>query len=185
MEPNRQAVRIMAMRTLILIAALALGACSSQPVYRTVETPLPVASIEVEPYLGLWHEQARLPNSFERGCLRATAQYALRDDGLISVVNTCFEEGGASRDANGRARVVGENGEGKLKVSFFGPFWGDYWVVERADDYAWSIVSEPGGRYLWILTRAETLTAEERAVFEARVRALGYRPADLVWARRT
>jgi len=171
------------MRSLIIVAAFILAACAPQPVYRAAETALPVASIEVEPYLGLWHEQARLPNRFERDCARATAQYALRDDGLISVLNTCFEADGATRDANGRARVVGENGEGKLKVSFFGPFWANYWVLERADDYSWSIVGEPQGRYLWVLTRAETISAEERAMFEGRVRALGYRTGDLVWAR--
>lgn len=170
------------MRILILAGVLLLGACAQQPVYRTVSTPLPVAEIELQPYLGLWYEQARLPNSFEEGCVRATAEYAEREDGLISVLNTCYEADGSSRDAKGRARVVGEEGEGKLKVSFFGPFWADYWVVERADDYSWSIVSEPDGKYLWILTRAETINAQERAVFEARVQALGYRPSDLVWA---
>lgn len=167
--------------SLALFAFLLLSACAAQPVYRTIETPLPVAQIEVERYLGLWHEQARLPNRFENGCVRATAEYARRDDGLISVLNTCFEADG-QRSARGRARVVGEGGDGKLKVSFFGPFWADYWVLERASDYSWSIVGEPDGRYLWILTRAETITAAERAGFEARVSALGYRPSDLYWA---
>lgn len=166
---------------LTAFAMLALSACT-QPVYRTVDTPFSVAQIEVEPYLGLWYEQARLPNRFENGCERATAQYGRRADGLISVLNTCFETGGQTRTAEGRARVVGEGGEGKLKVSFFGPFWADYWVLERADDYSWSIVGEPGGRYLWILTREATLTPRQRAEFEARVQALGFRPNDLYWA---
>lgn len=170
------------MRVFLFAAALVLSACAPQPVYRTIEAALPVAQVEIEPYLGLWHEQARLPNQFEQGCARATAEYGLREDGLISVLNTCFAPDGASRDARARARVVGEGGEGKLKVSFFWPFWADYWVVERADDYTWSIVSEPEGRYLWILTRAEEITPAERAAFEARVRAIGYRPADLIWA---
>lgn len=169
------------MRFMVFAAAAALlGACAPQPIYR-IASAAPAASqpIEVERYLGLWHEQARLPNRFERGCVRATAEYALREDGLISVLNTCFEEGGATRDANGRARIVGE---GQLKVSFFGPFWADYWVLARADDYAWSIVGEPEGRYLWLLTRAPTLSAAARADFEARIAALGYRPEDMYWA---
>jgi apolipoprotein D and lipocalin family protein len=172
------------MRPLILTAALLAAACSNQPVYRVANDPLPVADIEIEPYLGHWYEQARLPNNFERDCVSATARYGLREDGLISVLNTCVQSDGETRDAEGRARLVGEDGEGKLKVSFFGPFWSDYWVIERADDYSWSIVSEPEGRYLWVLTRAETLSPQDRAVFEARVRAFGYRPSDLVWARR-
>jgi len=170
------------MRTLlVLLAALSLSACVGNPVYRlSDQPPLTTEAIDRDAYLGLWHEQARLPNSFERGCARATAEYGVRDDGLISVRNTCFEEEGGERVANGRARVVGE---GQLKVSFFGPFWGDYWVIDRADDYSWSIVSEPRGRYFWLLTRAETLTSAERAGFEQRMRSFGFDPADMVWAQ--
>ena len=170
------------MRFLIPLIALVLSGCAQNPVYRQSEEPLPVAYITQERYLGLWHEQARLPNSFENGCQRATAEYGLREDGLISVKNTCTEASGRQRVANGRARPAGEAGEGKLEVSFFGPFWADYWVLERAEDYSWSIVGEPEGRYLWVLTRDETITPERRAAFEQRITELGYRPAELVWA---
>ncbi len=169
------------MRTILLSLTLFLTACAGQPINRTSDTPLPVAQVETEPYLGLWHEAARLPNRFERGCVAATAEYAPRDDGMISVVNTCTRADGSTRDAEGKARRVGEGDEGKLKVSFFGPFWADYWVLERADDYSWSIVGEPEGRYLWVLTRAERITPEERALFDARLRALGYDTSKLVW----
>lgn len=170
----------------ILSAALlaaALAACAPQPVYRQTEAALPVQTIETDRYLGLWHEAARLPNSFERDCQDVTAEYGRRDDGLISVTNRCRASDGRMREAIGRARFAGADGEGKLKVSFFGPFWGDYWVVERADDYSWSIVSEPGGRYLWVLTREDGLSPERRAFFEEKVTALGYRPSDLIWAQ--
>ncbi|MEZ5956560.1 MAG: lipocalin family protein [Hyphomonadaceae bacterium] len=171
------------MRTFIfLLAALAAAACSPNPVYRQSDEPLPVADIDRDRYLGLWHEQARLPNRFEEGCQRATAEYAARDDGQISVVNTCFEADGRQRVARGRARPAGEAGEGRLEVSFFGPFWGDYWVLDRGENYEWSIVGEPGGRYLWVLTRMRELSPAQRTAFEARITELGYRPADLVWA---
>jgi len=111
-----------------------------------------------------------------------TADYGLRDDGLISVLNSCRTEEGRPRQAEGRARVVGVDGEGKLEVSFFGPFWADYWVLERADDYSWAIVGEPEGKYLWVLTRAEQIDAQTRSMFEARLRAIGYDPSDLTWA---
>ncbi len=163
-----------------VLAFVTLSACS-QPVYRAADTPLPIASIDQERYLGRWYEQARLPNSFEEGCQSAIAEYARRADGLISVRNTCIDVSGRTQVAEGRARPAGAPGEGKLKVSFFGPFWADYWVLERADDYSWSIVGEPEGRYLWVLTRAETITPEQRADFERRITALGYRPAELVW----
>jgi len=170
------------MRLIVLALALFAAACVQSPVYRLSDDPLPVADIEQSRYLGFWHEQARLPNSFERGCVRATAEYALREDGLISVVNTCIDARGERRVANGRARPAGDASEGKLKVSFFGPFWGDYWVLDRGDNYEWSIVGEPSGRYLWLLTREQTLTTVERAAFEQRISALGYRPADMEWA---
>lgn len=171
------------MRLIILAAAMFVAACSQNPVYRQSDEPLPVAFIDQERYLGLWHEQARLPNSFEEGCQRATAEYATREDGLISVVNTCTDERGEQRVARGRARPAGEAGEGKLEVSFFGPFWADYWVLDRGEDYSWSIVGEPEGRYLWVLTRDANITPERRAAFERRITELGYRPAELVWAR--
>ncbi|GAN00279.1 lipoprotein Blc [alpha proteobacterium U9-1i] len=169
------------MRSLILTLAVLAGACAGQPVNRTSSTPLPVSAVETEPYLGLWHEAARLPNRFERDCVAATAEYGARDDGMLSVRNVCTRADGSTRDAVGRARRVGEGDEGKLKVSFFGPFWADYWVVERADDYSWSIVSEPEGRYLWVLTRAEQITPAERALFDARLRALGFDTSKLIW----
>lgn len=165
----------------LLLSAALVTACASQPVNRTSQTPLPVETIATAEYLGLWHEAARLPNSFERDCARATADYSLRADGMIAVRNTCYGAAGETRDAVGRARRVGEGEEGKLKVSFFGPFWGDYWVIDRADDYSWSIVGEPSGRYLWVLTRADSISAEERAAFEARLRELGYDVGALVW----
>lgn len=170
------------MRWFALIAVLAAAACAENPVFRQSSEPLPIAPIDEQRYLGLWHEQARLPNRFERGCERATAEYTRRDDGLIGVTNTCIEADGSTRVAEGRARPVGEPGEGQLEVSFFGPFWADYWVLARGEDYGWSIVGEPEGRYLWLLTRSESITAAERADFEARIHALGFRPDDLVWA---
>ncbi|MEQ1489276.1 MAG: lipocalin family protein [Terricaulis sp.] len=170
------------MRFMFLAAALLMGACSLNPVYRQSTDPLPVAPIDQARYLGTWYEQARLPNSFEEGCQRATAEYAVRDDGLISVLNTCFKANGEQRTARGRARPTGEAGEGKLEVSFFGPFWANYWVLERGENYEWSIVGEPEGRYLWVLTREREITPAMRAEFERRITALGYRPAELVWA---
>lgn len=158
-----------------------LAGCAVNPVYRQSSAPLPVASLDLERYSGLWHEQARLPNSFEDGCVFVTAEYGGRAEGLISVRNSCRDTGGRQRVATGRARAVGAAGEGKLEVSFFGPFWGDYWVLERADDYSWSLVGEPSGRYFWLLTRAERIGPEERADFERRIAALGYHPNDLIW----
>jgi apolipoprotein D and lipocalin family protein len=147
--------------------------------------PEPAKRVDVDRYAGRWYEFARYDNHFERGRDFVTADYAKRDDGLISVLNTGREGGadGLRRVARGKARVVPGSDNAKLKVSFFGPFYvGDYWVLDHADDYDWSIVGEPSGTYLWILTREAKPAVElQRALLE-RVRALGY---DVSMLRRT
>jgi apolipoprotein D and lipocalin family protein len=90
---------------------------------------------------------------------------------------------GPFRSSEGRAKIVPDSGNAKLKLSFFGPFYiGDYWVLDRADDYTWSIVGEPGGRYLWILTRDAKPSADERKALFERARSLGY---DVTMLRET
>ncbi|MEP3756158.1 MAG: lipocalin family protein, partial [Alteripontixanthobacter sp.] len=88
-------------------------------------------------------------------------------------VNSCTKDGKTSV-ANGKAKVVAGSQNAKLKVSFFGPFYGDYWILDRAEDYSWAIIGEPSGRYLWMLTRQAQPDAATRALIEARVKELGY-----------
>ncbi|MBC9209090.1 lipocalin family protein [Roseomonas aerophila] len=172
---------------LITGAAVTLAACgtfSRGPVGNT-SVPEPAKPVELSRYTGLWYEIARYENSFERGCEGVTAVYSLRDDGLVGVRNACRQGGvdGEEKVSEGRARIV-EGSEGaKLKVSFFGPFFvGDYWVLDRADDYSWSIVGEPSGRYLWLLSRTAQPTPEIRQTMLNRARELGY---DLSLLRET
>lgn len=150
---------------------LLLAACQAQPSGRDSAEPLrSVDSVDLDRYLGRWFEIARYENRFERGCEGVTADYARREDGLISVTNTCYQDSldGEIRTAEGRARVVDGSGNAKLEVSFFGPFWGDYWIIELDADYRWAVVSEPGGRFLWILAREPQMdsdTLEARLAF--------------------
>jgi apolipoprotein D and lipocalin family protein len=147
--------------------------------------PEPARSVDLDRYTGHWYEFARYDNPFEHGRDFVTAVYAKRDDGLISVINTAREGGanGTRRIARGKARVMPDSNNAKLKVSFFGPFYvGDYWVLDRAEDYGWSIVGEPTGTYLWILTREARPAAELQHALLERVRALGY---DLSMLRKT
>jgi apolipoprotein D and lipocalin family protein len=130
-----------------------------------------VASVDLARYAGTWHEVARMPNRFQKKCARATtATYALRDDGRISVTNSCVTNNGKVDEATGVARVVDTDSNAKLQVSFvslFGwqLFWGDYWVIGLDDDYQWVVVGHPGRKYGWILSRTPTLGASslERA----------------------
>lgn len=171
------------MRILILAAvAAALAGCASPPVNRRPETTLTTASsVEIERYLGLWYEIARFPNSFERNCEGVTAEYSRREDGLIRVVNTCREGApdGKKRVATGRARIADAATNAKLEVSFFGPFWGDYWILWRAEDYSLALVGEPSGRYLWVLSRGPVLADDAKAAALERLTALGYDTSKL------
>nr|WP_303683778.1 lipocalin family protein [Brevundimonas naejangsanensis] len=139
--------------------------------------PQPAKAVDLNRYAGLWYEIGRYENGFERGCEAVTAEYGLRDDGLVSVLNTCRQGAvdGPVKTAQGRAKVTPGSDNAKLKVSFFGPFYlGDYWVLDRADDYSWSIVGEPSGRYLWLLSRNPQPDQATRSAIMERTKALGY-----------
>jgi apolipoprotein D and lipocalin family protein len=167
-------------------AALALSACatllSRHPVGNRA-VPEPTKSVDLQRYLGRWYEIARYEQGFQKGCEGVTADYALRPDGDISVVNRCRKPGGKLSEARGRAKIVDRATNAKLKVSFFGPFYGNYWVLDRADDYRWAIVGEPSGRYLWILSREAVPSKPEVDRLVARVAELGYDTSMLLRTR--
>ncbi len=172
------------MRILIIAVLLGVAGCSSPPVNRDAATPLTTVDfVDTKRYLGRWYEIARFPNRFEKGCEGVTADYALRDDGLISVVNTCRKGApdGEAKAAKGRARIVDTSTNAKLEVSFFGPFWGDYWVIGLAEDYSLALVGEPSGRYLWILSRRPMISDEVREKAVSDLRGMGYKTDALYW----
>ena len=155
-----------------------LSACSTLqkgPVGNTA-VPQPAKAVEVERYLGKWYELARYEAGFQKDCEAVTAEYSLSGPDEIKVVNSC-RKGALDAKltvANGKAKIVPGSQNAKLKVSFFGPFYGDYWVLDRADDYSWAIVGEPSGRYLWLLSRtARPGDAALRGLTE-RAASLGY-----------
>lgn len=163
----------------ILGSSLLLGACASIPLPGPVgnrAVPEPAKSVELDRYLGRWYEQFRYEASFQKDMDAVTANYSLNDDGSIKVVNQGRRGGvtGELKESVGKAKVVDTATNAKLKVSFFGPFYGDYWVLDHADDYSWSIVGEPSGRYLWALTREANPSPQKKSQLEARVKQLGY-----------
>lgn len=176
-----------------LLASSAVGAAGIAAFWwirqRSIQThpvgnpnvPEPRKRVDLDRYLGVWHEVARYDQGFERGCSGATARYARLPDGKISIENTCIQADGKRSGATGRAKIVDENTNAKLKVSFFGPFYtGDYWVLDHADDYSWSIVGEPSGRALWLLAReASPDGAFVDRLFD-RARDLGYDTSMLI-----
>jgi apolipoprotein D and lipocalin family protein len=160
---------------LSVLLAAALTGCVSGPV-GNARPPEPVRAVALDRYLGKWYELARYDMAFERGCEAVTAEYSLRPDGLIKVVNSCHKgtPDGPLAVAVGRAKRVGDPLGARLKVSFFGPFFADYWVLDHGPDYEWSIVGEGSGRYLWILSRDPDPAPAVRDDLVRRVKAMGY-----------
>ena len=164
-----------------IASVLILSACANQAVYRQSSSPLKsVSSVDLNRYLGTWYEIYRLPNRFEDvDCVTVSAQYALRDDGHVSVLNTCLKKDGP-KVANGIAKVVSGSNNAQLKVSFFRPFYGDYWVIDLADDYSWVLVGEPAGKYFWILARQKQLDPRLEEALLVKAEKLGYQRKDLI-----
>ena len=121
-----------------------------------------VAKVDIQKYAGMWYEIAAFPLLAERGCTGVTATYKLRDDGEIDVLNRCrqYSLDGPEDSVNGRARVVDTATNAKLQVSFFRPFWGDYWVIDLAPDYSYAVVGHPSRDYLWILSRTPKMNED-------------------------
>jgi apolipoprotein D and lipocalin family protein len=161
----------------ILIAAFNSG-CAGVPDGVTT-----VSEFELDRYLGTWYEVARLDHRFERGMSGVTANYSMRDDGGVSVVNRGFE---ASKDewtsATGKAYFVGDSDVGELKVSFFGPFYGGYNIIELdKDDYQYSLVAGPDRDYLWILSRSPELDPDVLSALVEKAESLGFPTDELIY----
>lgn len=143
-----------------------------------------VPTVNLNRYAGLWYEIAKIPNRFQRKCASGTtAQYALRDDGKIDVINRCIKKDGKVIEAKGIARIVDAESNAKLKVSFvrllgFSLFWGDYWIIGLGDDYEFAIVGTPSRKYGWILSRAPSLSQEKVEHIFKLLREQGYNPDD-------
>jgi apolipoprotein D and lipocalin family protein len=117
-----------------------------------------VGAVDLSRYAGRWYEIARLPNRFEKKCADSvTATYTLRSDGKVDVVNRCRKANGEYTTAKGKARIVDKKTNAKLKVTFFWPFYGDYWILDLGPNYEYAVVGAPNRDYLWILSRTPQL----------------------------
>lgn len=143
---------------IILIASVSLIAQKNEP--KTVE------NVDLSRYVGKWYEIAKIPNKFQKHCVKGTtAEYFLQEDGTIKVINSCIEEDGSLDKAEGIAVVVDKKTNSKLEVSFVSflgwrPFWGDYWIIGLGDNYEYAVVGSPDREYGWILSRSKKLSDE-------------------------
>jgi apolipoprotein D and lipocalin family protein len=162
-----------------LIAGLAITAvgvmmANAQPALHTVPR------VDLRHYAGKWYEIARYPNRFERNCDRdVTAEYSLREDGDIRVVNACTTPTGKIKRIEGTARVADPATNAKLRVRFFWPFSGNYWILDLGANYEYAVVGEPGRDYLWILSRTPQLPDALYEQITRRLAANGYDPKRL------
>ncbi len=124
--------------------------------YQKMET---VESVDLIKYSGVWYEIASYPTVFQKGCTNTSAEYQLTGKGYIKVINRCNKDSinGIAKSIEGKAFVVKNSNNTKLKVQFFWPFKGKYWIIGLADDYSWAVVSHPSRKYLWILSRNKTM----------------------------
>lgn len=139
----------------LALFAFGFSACKPNQKLKTVDV------VDLNRYAGLWFEIALLPNSFEKGCSCTTARYTVKE-GYVEVNNVCNKSGKIS-DIKGKAFPVKGSNNSKLKVQFFWPFKGDYYIMALADDYSVALVGHPNRKYLWILSRSKTL---EKSVLE-------------------
>lgn len=165
------------MKYLIAVICLLLASCTGMP-----ENIKPVKQFELQRYLGTWYEIARLDHSFERGLNHVTANYTVREDGGVKVINRGYsQEDKAWKEAEGKAYFVDKTNAGYLKVSFFGPFYGSYVVFELdKENYSYALISGPNKDYFWILARQPKLEPELLQRLIAQAKSLGFAADKLI-----
>lgn len=171
---------------LVATAAIAVGATAAYWLRRKNKTyePLPVAPyVDLNQYMGEWYEIARLPVSFEKNCIGTKARYTLQDDGSVEVLNTCYKGSwnGKLTSARGKATVADPQTNAKLKVQFFWPFSGDYWILEVGNGYEYALVGEPTRENLWVLSRTPQLDLQLLHNIVAKAERLGFNTSQLVY----
>lgn len=165
-------------KVLMVVLAMLLSGCLGMP--KTVQ---PVNNFELDRYLGTWYEIARLDHSFERGLTRIQAEYSLRDDGGVRVLNKGYSvEKQAWQEAEGKAYFVESPDQGYLKVSFFGPFYGSYVVFGLdQENYQYAFVSGPDTSYLWLLARTPQVAPAVLEGFKQAARERGFDTEQLIY----
>lgn len=149
---------------------LLFGCGSNYPYLPVVE------NVDLEKYLGKWYEISSFPQSFQKGCNCTTAEYFKTDDDYIRVLNSCRKGSpqGELSTANGKAFIVPNTNNAKLRVQFFWPFRGDYWIIDLATDYSYAVVGHPNRDYLWILSRKPRMEESLYQSILAKVASMGF-----------
>jgi apolipoprotein D and lipocalin family protein len=165
----------------LLLLLLLLSGCAAKNGndMQALET---VDFVDLGRYVGQWYEIARYHHRFQEGCVGSRATYTLRDDGKIGVINECYDKSfsGKLRSVNGKAWVVDKETNARLKVSFFWPFAGDYWIIDLGRNYEYAVVGHPNRKYLWILSRTPDMDEEVYQAILTRLQKQKYDTLKLI-----
>ncbi len=176
MKTRKATIATLAFALVLLVGGLPVAASADRQALQAIPT------LDVPRYLGIWYEIAKYPNRFQKHCASNTrAEYRLREDGRIEVINRCAEGDGSLSEAVGLARQVGSSDSPRLKVrfapawlSFLPVVWGDYWIIDLDADYQLVAVSEPKREYLWVLSRTPEVDPEAYRQLLNRLEASGF-----------
>jgi apolipoprotein D and lipocalin family protein len=170
------------MKKLSIVLVILIMGCTGIP-----ENVKPVDNFKLENYLGKWFEIARMDHSFERGLTQVTADYSLRDDGSVRVLNRGYSaKENLWKEVEGKAYFVKRSDQGYLKVSFFGPFYGSYIVFGLdQENYQYSLVCGPDKSYLWILARGPKIKEGIKDILMAKAAAAGFDTSKLIFVDHT
>lgn len=135
-----------------------------------------VTYVDLKKYAGKWYEIASIPQRFQKGCTSTTATYTLTDKDYVQVENSCNKDSvdGKESSVKGKAFVEANSGNAKLKVQFFWPFTGKYWIIDLADDYSYAVVGHPNRKHLWILSRTAKMDENIYQQIIARIKEKGF-----------
>lgn len=173
--------KILALGSAALLTAtlFTLNSCASFP-----KGAKAVQGFDKEKYLGHWFEIARLDFVFEKNLNNTTADYSLNEDGSIKVVNSGYNYiKNKSVESIGKAKFVGDTAEGKLKVSFFGPFYSGYNILALDSDYKYALVVGKNLKYMWLLSREKTMPESIKNDYLKIAKDLGYDTSALIWVK--
>ena len=147
------------MKDFLILLALTVIVFGCAGTAKNDSPPTVVNAVDLNRYLGKWYEIASYPAWFQKGCTGSTAEYSLLPDGKIQVINRCRKGSldGPLKESKGKAEIVDTVTNAKLKVWFFWPFKGNYWIIDLDEYYQWVVVGEPSRKYLWVLSRTPTM----------------------------
>lgn len=173
--------RIILLVSGIIVMLFGTYICHSKNMDTTLQT---VPYVDLAKYAGKWYEIASFPQSFQKGCYCTTAEYTLHPKGYVIVENTCRKNStnGKISSVKGKAFVEKNSGNARLKVQFFWPFTGKYWIIDLADNYSYAVVSHPSKKYLWILSRTPEL---DNAVYQGILQRLKQKGFNLTALQKT